>query len=462
MIHPESDWLMLVAEAGTPAALCLLLLLVLAARRLLPEREHPYWPLRWGCAAAAGAAALHGLIDVPVHRAPLGWWLLVVAGLALQSARTGLAGCSRAQHALFVTGGVAALVLGVVLVRAQWFGGTALPPFATNGLQDRVYQIYQRKDIEGARQLAARNMRDFPMFDPVYFQFGAILLNFADIDAEVDAAFGAQRLVSPVAPDIPFRQGEMWFPYDPDRTAALWLEALARQQRILVADGRRPEGALPFYQNLIERAAARPEVQTALWNASRQNVPEALLWLETANPTLVSASLAQLNTDESFLRRLDQGERKRFLLVWYAHGDRNALQRFVTGRPDWEAAVWPLRLRAMLDARQFEQAVRSVCQRDGISLTLPEPAPAERPADENTVTGQDGDDVPAQFASYWRAGNTVAARRVVTEAVASANGSRSAELWRLKAALSAHYADWDSAWRALEQSIRLTRPDELP
>ena len=85
-IHPESDWLMLAAEAGVPALFIMAVAIILLVFRIRPLQSHPYWPLRWGLACAALAAVLHGLIDTPVHRIALGWWVLSIAGIGFQTA----------------------------------------------------------------------------------------------------------------------------------------------------------------------------------------------------------------------------------------------------------------------------------------------------------------------------------------------------------------------------------------
>ena len=146
----------------------------------------------------------------------------------------------------------------------------------------------------------------------------------------------------------------------------------------------------------------------------------------------------------------------------------------MAGHAGWEAAAWPMRVQAMVDAQQFEQLVHEVSQRDGISLVLPEAAPATPPTDDPAQTaamdsadpglmaGMDNGDPTVEFAAYWRAGNTVAAQRVVDEAVAMTQWSGSAELWRLKTAVAVHNADWKSAWLALDRWVHLTHPAELP
>ena len=402
VIHPESDWLMLATEAGVPAALCLAVLLALAATRLRPEREHPYWPLRWGCAVAVAAAALHGVVDVPVHRAPLGWWLLVVAGLALQSARTGPAGRSRAQHVLFVGGGVAALVLGVQLVRAQWFGGRPLPPFSFADEQDRYFRMIQ-PNPEDAVHLARQIVREHPMQSEGYLTLGQGLFLFEGTDAEVDAVFLAQRRLDPITTTAAVWQGDTWLPQDPARTAALWLNALARRTRGFEAGDLTEGKPTDFFASLVTRAAARPEVQQELWSVTGRGPGFAFAWVENAAPALARDGISRLGADESFLHRLDAAGRQRLLRDWYLRGDRDALTAFLDGRVDWQPVAWPVRLRQLVDTQQYEQAVREATGHYHLSLMLPEQTPGPGPVPALSDE-QETDDPAAAFGIYWKAG----------------------------------------------------------
>lgn len=461
VIHPESDWLLLATEAGIPAVLCLLALLVLAAARLRPEREHPYWPLRWGCAVAVAAAALHGLVDVPVHRAPLGWWLLVVAGLALQSARTAPDGRSRAQHALFVGGGVVALVLGLQLVRAQWFGGKPLPPFSFVAAQDKFFRMFQ-PNPEEAIHLARQTIREHPMESEGYLTLGQGLFMFEDTDAQVDAAFLAQRRLDPISTTATLWQGDTWSPQDPARAASLWLNSLARRTRNFEAGDPAEGTPAYFFGALVYRASKRPEVQRELWSAVSRGPEFAFAWLQYATPELAREGIGRLSADENFLHRLNATGQRRFLRVWYTRGDRDALTAFLDGRTDWQAAAWPVRLRRLVDAKQYEAAVHEAAGHYNMSLTLPEPVAGTGPAPALSDDQETGDPAGA-FTAYWKAGNSKAAQRVLDQALGSAAppATQRAELGRLNVALAMHDADWPTAWQRLEQEINAEHPGEI-
>ena len=448
VIHPESDWLMLIAEAGIPAMLCLLVLIVLAAGRLRFEREHPYWPLRWGCTVAAGAAALHGTVDVPLHRVALGWWVLVIAGLALQSARTGLSGGSRAQQALFVAGGVTALVLGGALVRAQWFGGPPLPTFTVQEVPQKIYLAYQRKDYPAATALARRTIQEAPLFAPAYFYLGGLLAlsDEEGTDAKVDAMFQAQRLLDPVSPAVPLQEADTWAGYDPARQTTLWLEALSRSVRIGEANGSGLPQTLDSYRDLVRRAAGQPDAQRYLLSATRPDPRFAEAWSQVAPPELARGMAARLAADAA--------AHPTIVPDWYARTEREGPRKPSREPGDWQTAAWPIRLRQLVYAGQCEQAVDEMKSRYGISLALP----GESPTTERTG----GDDPAVTFEQAWRDGDTVAARRFLDAAVIDPAQPASLELWRWRAAVASHDGNWRTAWDALERYVRHTRQTEWP
>ena len=458
-VHPESDWLMLAAEAGVPTLLALAATIVLVFCRLAPLREHPYWPLRWGCVVAVATAALHGLVDVPAHHLSLGWWMLALAGLGFQPGRAQTIPRSRTQHAIFVLGGILMLILGGQLIRAEWFGGPSLPPFAAQRLEADIVRAYERQDIQEASRLTRQAIIASPMAEAFYYESGAFELPFAGSDPAVDAAFQAERVLEPGRAVVPFRQGEAWLHYDSAHATALWLDALFRRQRVERRAGRRQDAGLDFYRELLARATGWPGVQRGLLAAGNDHPAFALAWLEGARPELVAVPLSRFAKDPGFIEHLKADEQRRFLRVWYAAGDRAQLTAFIELHHDWQGATWPVLLRQWVDGRDFERAVHEVAAHYRISLVFP------APGQDNTVYGtteRERDDPVAAFLAYWQAGNTVAGRRLLDETANDQTHHVPPEIWRLKAADAAQQGNWSAAWQNLDRYLRSTRSDEFP
>lgn len=460
-IHPESDWLMVAAEAGLPALVAVLVLTGLLLRRLGGTRSHPYWPLRWACVAAAAAAVLHGCIDVPVHRVALGWWILLLAGLGFQSGRPRVdRSVGLVQRTLFVLAGLGAVILGVQLVRAQWFDARPLPPFQATKAADEILALYNHQDYDGALERAQKAVEEAPMAAPLYFQLGALLLHYDGTDAEADRAFEAQRLLNPIWPSIPLQQGDAWLQIDSHRCASLWLKALERESYIDRAPTGRHQGVGLFFGSLVSRAQGAPDVQRELAKATACRPALLLAFVKTANPEVVAEILSSLvSNDPAQIEQISPTQRETFLLDWYRKGNREQLTRFLLDHPAWEASAWPLRLRQLVDGQQFEQAVRITAEHYSVSLDLPDDVDPHRVESAITATGN----AAKEFQDLWRRGNTVSARRVLDDASKAPGTATDPEILRIEAALSAHDSDWPAAWQAFARYLRQTKPDaDLP
>ncbi len=459
-IHPESDWLMLAAEAGAPALLCLLILCRLLAGRLSAWQRHPYWPLRWGCVAAALAAVLHGFVDVPAHRMGLSWWILILVGLGFQTPLEKFTTRSRVQHVLFVLGGLGSLALGVQLIRAEWFGALPLPPCVAIRAQKEVAGMFDRHDTEGAMNQARVAVSASPFSAPLYYQLGVLLLHFQDTDAEVDQVFEAERLLNPTWSQVPLRQGEAWSTVDPGRTASLWLDALERRQRIDRVRNAPADGGVDYYRDLLRRAKTLPAVQRALAGVATQSPAFALAWLDGVNPEIASEQLGLLASRAGLLSAFSQPERQRFLLGWYTKGNREAMLVFLSEHPEWTDAAWQTHVRQLVDSRRFEEAVHETANHYHVSLTLPGPG--------STVSAVDllppSDPTVEEFERYWRSGNTIAARRALSEAGGGTDAaSVSPKYWWLRTAVAIQDSDWAQAWQCLERYLAQKPPvDVLP
>ena len=331
VLHPESDWLMVAAETGLPALACLGGLILLVLRGWQPSREHPYWPLRWGFLAAAGAAVLHGWVDVPTHRAALGWWVLVLAGLALQPGRgsEGVAsttGGVRAARGVFILGGLLAVFLGGLLVRAEWFGGSPLPPYVAQKASADILRTYEHGEVEGAMEAARRAVRVSPLAAPLYYQLGVLLLRFEETDVETDRAFRLQRLLSPFPPSVPRAQAAAWLPLDPARAAALFDDAVQRRER-LPQSADEKAAVTRYFQEIMAQAAGAPQGQRSLWEFAARRGPDFVLaWLESADAPVARERLPLIVRDPAFLTKLDVGQRKRLEGICKTKGDQDALR----------------------------------------------------------------------------------------------------------------------------------------
>ena len=456
VIHPESDWLMLASEAGVPALATLMAGMGWLIRRVWSLRKHPYWPLRWAILCAAFAALLHGFVDVPAHRASLGWWILAIAGVGFQMAPREPARPSRVQHLLFVIAGFGAFALGIPMIRAEWFAGRSSPPLAAYAEQAEIIGLRVDGKLPEAVAAARTAIAVSPLVDVLYYQLGVTLLRLDGKSVEADTVLRAQRLINPLSPRVPIDQGGLWLDIDPEKSAQLWTEAVRRAERIDRYEPARSGSALPLYRDLLARAAAIPVVQRSLLGAYSNRPDFVLAWLDQSEPGLVASELPRLAADATFRDALTEPDRRRFLEAWYRKGDREQLFQWVAGRPEWQRAAWPITLRRIVDAGQFAEAVQAAATRFGFSLALPEPG-----SGESDIPPSADESRAASFDRFWRKGNVVTARRILDEARAE-NPPTEPEIWRLSAAICARDGQWQAAWQHLERYLRESRLDSVP
>ena len=454
-IHPESDWLMLAAEAGPAAVILLLAIIALLLAGLRGMGAHPFWPLRWGLVCAALAALIHGLVDVPLHRIELGWWVMVLAGLGLGVPQgAGRKFSRRMQHIFFIAGGASMVLLGVRLLQAEWFQGPALPPFAAAKDQATVLDLSRKGQTRQAWKVAEESILRSPMARALYYQRGVLALAFEGTDREVDTYFETERLLDPKWPEIPVRQGQAWRRIDPFRTAGLWWKAVDRQARIEAAEGKpSPSAGLNLYNRLLSEAAASPAILSAIEPPAGRPVDFTIAWLAAAPDA--PGCLRRMATDENFLSSLDPSQRDRFLAVWFQRGDRDQLLAFLDARPNWTPGLWLARMRCDLAAGRHQQVVRDLCARYGVSLELPEPG-------DQATTGIDlPDSPPDAFFHLWAKQNEVGARRILQEANEK-NPAVMAEVFRLRSAVAARAGNWPLAFGELVSHLRLLGKEPLP
>jgi len=447
-IHPESDWLLLAAEAG-PAALVLLLgwLFLLVRSLLARDRTTPGWPVRWGIVAAALTAIAHGLVDVPLHRAGLGWWILVLAGLGLGGIPdSGVSRGRRIFRRFFFPAGVFVTFLGAWLIHAQWFGGNPCPPFLAADTTNRIVALSKEGDLSGAKIIAQDALQSLPMARGLFFQLGLLLYSSGGTIAEVESVFAVERALDPGRPQIPYDQGRIWRDTDPIRTAELWDEAITRLEAIQLAGGC-PQRLPYVYREMLGRANKDTDLLNALGTIGRSRPLFRLYWL--AIPTTNSAFVEQAAEDPEFLSALDESEKRIFLEILEARCGRGALDGFLKDRSGWEAVAWPIRVRRMSASRDYAAAIRAVCDRYGIDLQLP-----SVPADLSVPP----DDPAGASAYYLQKGNTVTARRILSDAAAS--GTKDAI--RLQAALAMQEGNLPEVWKHLNAFLWATGRGSLP
>ena len=448
-IHPESDWLMLAAEAGIPALLLALALLGLLVWDIFRLRETGSWPLRWGVVAAALTVMLHGFVDVPVHRIELGWWILVLAGLAFGNPAITATEKSSAwlvQRLVFGVCGAVLLAGGGILIRSQWFKEHPFPPYRGKLVVEQIRQLNAEGRSRDAIELGHAELSLSPMERGLYRELGYSEISGNGDSNVADAAFAAERALNPASAKIPYDQGLLWMTRDTARTAPLWGEALRNHARIEQGGGY--ANLVEYYGRLLSQARRHPALFQALGELSTLSPDLQIVWM-ASSPNVRMEDVAN---DPAFLKRLTPAQRREFLISWFNRGGKPALENFLLANPEWEDAAWPVRVRQMLEKKNYAEAIEAVKRRYNLDLSLPV-------LDSHVLEGTDPPvDLSARVAYFVARGNSVTARREVAES-AQANQP---EGLRLRCILALKAGDAQAAWSALQAYLNETKRGNFP
>jgi hypothetical protein len=282
-LHPESDWTWLAAEFGAPAAVFLLLAVVLAlifaARGVMRGRERA---LRAACLAAAALLPLHGAIDVPGHRIALALTAAWLFSLALHPARA--AGDERADPDGHVPGTAWRSLRALpVLFIAGWLiwlqaGGGDLATLAerTRAKVDRL-----RLEDEATRKAAAERGEDhtppeaedpllqslallekavdsLPFDRPLRRQQGTVAYFFDDQTDLARRAFAVERALDPRWVGGPLQQADACAWAEPGDAVVLWDLAMERARRLEEMEPGNRWGIAPTWERIRHSAARQP------------------------------------------------------------------------------------------------------------------------------------------------------------------------------------------------------------
>jgi O-antigen ligase len=438
VLHPESDWLMVAAESGIPALLILLTLVGWYLMRNWRARKESGGLLRWTVASAIGAALLHGTIDVPWHRPALGWFLLVVALVALPSSDRVLRWTAW-WRGLQVLTGLVLISAGAYFVWAETAGR---PPLAYRwAAYDRELKaLSAAQRYEDGEILAGEAVRDFPLHYHAYYWRAAFLRTFEGTDNEIKDDIAAGLFVEPVLPVVASEQAQVWADINADWEAESRVEAIRRASLIEQRSG--PKGAAVAELEKAMRAAQdRPAVQSALRKQMGANAFLLAQWARLANTDLADEFLGALGVGASaWLDVLPPDLKGQVLDRWITLPSAAGAVAYMESRNTREpGAYWRQLANYYAKVGDKARAVGIVAQAEGVPLdgSLP----------EGEFTGQ--------LAALQEQGNEVAVRRLLKEAAES----EKADPDKLRVAMASYAAsgDWEMAWRAASRLVTATK-----
>ncbi|MDB4812980.1 O-antigen ligase family protein [Akkermansiaceae bacterium] len=248
VIHPESSWYWLAAEWGLPAALCLLVLVILiyvGGYRNIRKRGNRDRALRFGCLVASAMVPLHSLFDVPAHRPSLLLASLVLFVISQNHQAAPELAPKKWSRALGVVVGLCLMTTGVLFLGATSFGWRK--PLIVQSAEDLaegaefykkikeeanplnpLQSLPMRKEVV---EVAGQMMRDVPLDGRLYRLRALASLPLIDRNKETAADFAIDRALIPFSIRIPKIHAAASLPYLDDEVAKGWQCALENADR---------------------------------------------------------------------------------------------------------------------------------------------------------------------------------------------------------------------------------------
>ena len=356
-VHPESDWLLVAAECGIPAALLMAALMCACFWPALRGSLHGHArALRLGCIMGAVTLPIHGVGDVPAHHIGLAWTAAWLVALSTRSHRFHPPG--RLETGFFRLAGVGVMAAGASLVWNDQQGSTMLVRSLESTVSHEARNLFAedlKKQQEAERKAAAAASSSsqtagagpsaavppaetvapeegpdlleiarakvqeaqplVPMAASLYGILGSIQINFTDTQDSIRQAFAIQRRLDPLSVPVPLQQASAWGPWVIAKVPECWAEAIRRAGLIEERHPGSAWGPVPVYGRMMSDARK--------WNG----LMPAALAVADAHPGLLEQWAGAVGGERidqwmpAFVKGApDEPARERFRALWKQFG----------------------------------------------------------------------------------------------------------------------------------------------
>jgi tetratricopeptide (TPR) repeat protein len=268
ILHPESDWLWLVAETGVLSVLCLVVASVCCFNwpaRLARSRDED---VQSACKIAIVLFVINSLFDVPGHRLGTILPLLFIAGIYCCSTLTAEGAPALPWISRLL--GIGLLVFGVSLL-------------CSDSTESQLQPVLARGDFEEVEKLASRALTRTPLNWSLYMIRGYAYVHEKKL-LQAIADFRYALFLEPKMAAVPFDEGRAWIGVSVPMAVATWKECLGRS-----GGNERDE----YFRQMLEVSA------------KDQRLLEATLRLSDGDPALALVALRSGLSDSKTLRSLE-------------------------------------------------------------------------------------------------------------------------------------------------------------
>ena len=453
-LHPENDWLMMASEGGV----LFLLLVMIVLGMLLSEIPALYradpdgWVMRWAFISAFLAELLHGLVDVPLHKVELGWWILVLGGVGFAGAgvqvHRGMG--ILIQRVVLGCVGLFILMAGVGLILGQMGKVRSIPQMESQDARMKLLNRYAYARPEERSPIfeeCERLLAIYPMNGQLHYQYGIFLLQ-EHRTAAAAAQFRIARALTPWNADLAFEQGGLLAGTDPEESARIWLEALNTRVKIDHHPGEPIARTAEMFSAMLGVATSFPELMKKMPDLSLASPETRMMWL--THPLCDPQLLALSAGDAAFMAQLSPMRQGRLFEMWWKRGDKKKVEEFLDAHPEYSRAAIATKSMIASATGHEEAACKSLMELFKITLSpLPDASSGILAAESNVPSE------PLAAAKYYlEHGNEVAARRLLSEAASDPVNTK--EILLLKCRMELRTKNWKELLNHLLQYLHAT------
>ena len=247
VLHPESNWLDLAAQAGVLSAiLALVCILPLLIFILLRNRKSRSWLLLLSCILSVFSMLIHGIVDVPGQKIGIVMSGILLIGISLKPSHSKDKVLPRYVTFIYQLLAIGIFSLGLILIHSQWFSSVSIAFSDAQMRMKKIQKLYQisidsaqdkdfvnqKKYINSAINLSEKAIERTPLDPDLHFIRGKLYSFLDGNEDKIKSSFEIESILDPTWVDLPIRQSQVWLFIDTKETRRLWTEALERAIKV--------------------------------------------------------------------------------------------------------------------------------------------------------------------------------------------------------------------------------------
>ena len=247
VLHPESNWLDLSAEAG-PISAIVLALSIIALLFFSYRKNRKSRSCQLCLASILGILCIivHGIIDVPGQKIGIALSGTLLLGITFKPDRNNSKFVTKQAIFIYQICAIGIFSMGLCLIYSQWFNEKSILFSDHRSVIQKIDRLYkksqdsaasaqiqeQKKHLLSAISLSEDAIKQMPLDPTFHFVRGNLYSQLAESDSKIKKSFAIASALDPQWTGAPLRQAKVWLFIDIKETRRLWADALIRADKI--------------------------------------------------------------------------------------------------------------------------------------------------------------------------------------------------------------------------------------